>query len=314
MTASLPLESGKSLGQTFMARYDGLQGIAINLRPDTPGKGTLTLTLSDSPLDGRIISQTSLLLEKIDRRGYYRFNFPAMENSSRQDYYLLVDMQGDGATRAAVGPGKSYLYGSAYRNGEPEDSQLAFRLVYEPRQLVVGLAGEALSWLGLLAAGFFLYILPGWGLLRLLYPAWSDRRWPEKVGLAAGISLAIYPLLYLWTDLAGLHLGSLYAWLPPLAAAAYLGWVNLLKPGSYGTTRAALKQSLTDFDPADLAYVLLALLLFATRFWAVRLLDAPMWGDSYHHALVVQLLGDNGGVRSDSERRRKDASLDLRRP
>ena len=296
MTFTLPLESGKSLGQTFMARYDGLQGIAIYLRPELPVDGRLTLTLSDSPLGGRTISQTSLPLEKIDRKGYQRFNFPAVEKSSRQDYYLSLDVQGDGLTRASVGPGESYLYGAAYRNGAPEDAQLAFRLVYEPRRLVMGLAGEAVSWLGLLAAGFFLYILPGWGLLRLLYPAWSDRRWPEKIGLAAGLSLAIYPLLYLWTDRVSIHLGSLYAWLPPLAAAAYLGWVNLLKPGSYKTTRAALKQSLTDFDPSDLAYVLLALILFAARFWAVRLLDVPMWGDSYHHALVVQLLGDHGGL------------------
>ncbi len=36
--------------------------------------------------------------------------------------------------------------------------------------------------------------------------------------------------------------------------------------------------------------------LFLIRFYAIRSLPLPMWGDSVHHTLIVQLLLDNGGL------------------
>ena len=85
-----------------------------------------------------------------------------------------------------------------------------------------GLAGEGLAWLGIMAVAFFLFILPGWALLRVL---WSDPlSGGERWGLAGGLSLALYPLLLLWTDLLSIHPGPALAWVPPLAALAILAW------------------------------------------------------------------------------------------
>jgi hypothetical protein len=37
-------------------------------------------------------------------------------------------------------------------------------------------------------------------------------------------------------------------------------------------------------------------LIFFTRFWVIRSLDVPMWGDSYQHTMIAQLLVDHGGL------------------
>jgi hypothetical protein len=46
----------------------------------------------------------------------------------------------------------------------------------------------------------------------------------------------------------------------------------------------------------DLALLLVLALVFGVRLLAVRGLDAPLWGDSYQHSMIAQLLVDNGGL------------------
>ncbi len=294
ITAFLPLEAGKTVGQTFSARYDGLQSIAVYIRPEILGQGEIRLTLTDSPLDGEIIRQASLAAEKITQKGYVRFRFPPLSNSAREDYYLTLDLAGEGSYQVAIAPGDTYTNGSAYKNDLPEDdAQLAFRLIYDQRQAALGLLGEVGFWLGLLAAGFALYILPGWALLNLLYRGWGERGWPEKLALAGGMSLALYPLLYLYTNLLGLQLGALYAWAPASLAAVYLLVRAVL---SYRNRPTGWRGALHPPTAADLAFLALVGLIFASRFWPLRTLAIPMWGDSYHHSLVAQLLVDHGGL------------------
>lgn len=295
LTAFLPLSPGKTVGQTFTARYDGLQSIAVYIKPETPGTGSIQATLFSEPLRREAILESNLPLDKLESKSYYRIKFPLQIDSAGKDYYLRLELNGEGSYQVGIAPADTYTNGSAYRNDQPDDSQLAFRLVYNPRQLAMGLLEEGVGWMKLLAVGAILSILPGWGLLAGLYPSWRRRGWAEKLGLACGASLAIYPLLYLYTDLLGLHLGAAYAWLPPALAAAYLVLRRLRRKTSVPSTNeeeSAVSRSL----PADLTLVVFILLLIYSRFWSVRTLAIPMWGDSYHHTLVTQLLVDHGGL------------------
>ncbi len=295
ITAALPVSPDSSAGQTFLARYDGLQSVALNLDTQEQGTGEISLTLYDSPLGGQVVGTAALPVENIDHAGNYRFNFPPIENSSRQDYYFDLELNGTGSYPVAIAPGYSYSSGSAYQDGHPvEDTQLTFRLVYDQRLAALGLLREAAFWLGLLASGFVLFVLPGWALLAGLYPKWDQLRWPERLGLAAGTSLALYPLIYLYTHLIGLHLGAIYAWLPPLLAGGYL----ILRYFRRVDGKLNLLERLQLPSAADLAYLALVGLLFASRFWSVRTLPIPMWGDSYHHTLIARLLVDHGGLFS----------------
>ncbi len=266
------------------------------------------MQLSTSPLGGESITQADLPLEQIDQKGFYRFNFPPLDRSAGEDFYTSIELSGNGKADAGVAPAENYTGGAAYRNSSPQEAQLAFRLTYDPKRLVFGLAGEVLNWLKLLAAAAFLFLLPGWGLLSLLYDAWGDRRWTEKIGLAAGVSLAVYPLLYLLSDLIGLHLGALYAWVPALIAAVYLTGKTIQRrrksQSKFQNTQvdkpAGFRQRARDYalhyGLVDLAYLALAILVIAARFWSVRAFDLPMWGDSYHHSLITQLLLDHAGL------------------
>jgi hypothetical protein len=130
----------------------------------------------------------------------------------------------------------------------------------------------------------------------------------EKLGLSTGVSLVIYPILLLWTGLVGLRLGLLYAWLPPIVGIGILLWSIRSRifrrrppaeaePHSNTETKAS-RLSLRRFTPSlhTIVLALVVVLLIFTRFWAIRTLDAPMWGDSYQHTVIAQLIADHNGL------------------
>ena len=329
-----PLEAGGTAGQTFQAHYGGLSGLAVYLKAPQPGPGSLVLHLRSSPGAAQDLHTAELPLERLQEPGFARFTFPALPDSTGKDYYASLELRGEGRVQYGTAPGDSYLHGALYRDGSAQEAQLAFRLVYEPGPLLLGLLGEGLRWLGYLLAGAFLFVLPGWALLDGLLPGWGGLRWGERAGLAAGASLAVYPLLLLWTGLIGLHLGPLYAWLPPLAGAAWLAGRALLAGRAWRSRRGkAASPAAEPFESepappaggaqpaappgsnhsyaqdrpgrvwgerwAGLALALLLALLFALRFWNVRGLDLPLFGDSYQHSLMAQLILDRGGLFQD---------------
>ncbi len=140
-----------------------------------------------------------------------------------------------------------------------------------------------------------LYILPGWALLTLLWPGSAALLWAEKAGLAAGLSLALSPLLLLWSDVIGLHLGALYAWLPPVVALLALLWhYRTWRPAHLGAVLRGWARS--EMLWPDMALLVVLVLLFGVRLLVIGGLAVPLWGDSYHHTMIAQLLVDHGGL------------------
>jgi hypothetical protein len=148
-------------------------------------------------------------------------------------------------------------------------------------------------------------------LLSLLMPDWRAQLWTVRLALATGAGLAIYPLLFLWTDLVHLHLGPLYAWLPGLAGLGIIAgqaWMAVRRnPVRIQDQASSLSspsrpisffpyRKLSGIPIADLALFVVLALIFSTRFWVIHALDAPMWGDSYHDTMIAQLLADHGGL------------------
>jgi hypothetical protein len=163
--------------------------------------------------------------------------------------------------------------------------------------MALELGRAVLEGVGLLAVAVLLYLVPGYALLAYLSftPCRWGEVWPARMALAVGLSLALYPLLFLWTDLVGLHLGPLYAWGPVLLGLAALAWrYRRWRPRQGWEALRAWARS--DALWPDLALVVILALVFGVRLLVVRTLDAPMWGDSYQHAVIAQLLVDNGGL------------------
>jgi hypothetical protein len=308
-STNIILQDGQTVGQTLLARDRGLQGIEIYLGQETPGSGEIQLHLRSDPQSSADLAVSALAVQSITAPGWVRFTFPPQNDSRQKDYYLHLKIKGHGSVRVETAPGDTYLEGALYQNKSPLDAQMTFRLVYNPGQLFLGLLAQVGSWLGILGIAIFLFILPGWALLALLWPDWDALAWGERLGLAGGLSLALYPLLFLWTDMIGLRLGPLYAWLPALAGLSVILWLYSAgrKSKVEGSALSLSKDHRSEFvsrilHPVlhitfhDITLLLILALIFLTRFWVIRSLDVPMWGDSYQHTMIAQLLVDNGGL------------------
>jgi hypothetical protein len=289
---TLLLENKGSVGQTFVAHYDGLQGVEIYLEPHEPGGGTITLQLNTGPMESQELAAGSISLDSISSPGFHQITFTPQKHSTQEYYYLVLEIHGSGSVKVGTAPGNTYINGALYRDHEPRDSQLSFNLMYQPAMLGLGLVKEGLTWIGYLLVAGFLFIIPGWALLSYLYPRWGEKDWASKVALSAGVSLALYPLLLLWTDVVGLHLGAIYAWAPPLLGIIAIFWRN----------RTALNLDMfrvfkkPRLHWPDVTLILILGMIFAVRFWVIRTLEAPMGGDSVHHSMITHLLVDNKGL------------------
>jgi len=286
----IEISPSQTVGQTFTARYDGLEGIEVFLKPGLSGQGNLTLHLKNNPDEENDIASIQIPISTFSKSRLYQLSFFPQNHSVNQDYYLLLEVDGNSSISIRTAPGETYQNGSLYGNNEPLDSQLSFNLLYNPNVVVWGLFYEILEWIKYLLIGGFLFIIPGWALFSLLCSQWSNKGWIEKIGLAAGLSLAIYPIIILWTNLFGLRPGAFYAWLPPLLGALVIIWQNrtwFINPKF---------PEFPNLSIVDVTFILISGLIFAIRFWAIRNLPAPMWGDAFQHTVISQLIVDNNGL------------------
>lgn len=141
-----------------------------------------------------------------------------------------------------------------------------------------------------------LFLLPGLALLRLLWLDWTLTK-PERVGLAVGISVALPPLLLGLARLVGLPWNRWTTIGYGVASLLTLVWP---RAGQSWHTRARTRPS-----PAISWHSLILIGLFGIglfiRLYIVRDLPVGLWGDSYHHTMITQLLVDNSGLFSSWE-------------
>ncbi|MCS6908447.1 MAG: hypothetical protein RML93_11280, partial [Anaerolineales bacterium] len=64
----------------------------------------------------------------------------------------------------------------------------------------------------------------------------------------------------------------------------------------YEYFRVELEHALHRQSAVSVGLLIVFAALWFVRFWAIRSLPLPMWGDSVHHTLIVQLLIENGGL------------------
>ena len=288
------LEAGSNLGQTFVSRYDGLEGISVYLVPHSPDNRDITLRLFQNPQDTISLRSSSLNLEDIYDPGFYKFNFPTIKNSAHESYFFLLELDGSGLMKVGAADGTRYLNGALYTNHEPQDAQLTFQLAHHLIYTIIGLLKEILGWLVIIVGSIFLFMIPGWGLLGIFWRNWNSFHWGEKLGLSAGMSLAIYPLLFLWTSLAGINLGPLFPW--------FIGGIGLILiilgnrekflslPGVIRKPDFWFSHWTSGIQIYDLILVLVIVMVFTSRIWLIRSLYAPVGSDPLHHTMITQLL------------------------
>lgn len=166
----LTLQSGQTTGQTFVAHYDGLSGVGLFIIPGPNSTGTLHLELYQSVGAPQSLRQVEIPLTSSRSDRMTVFYFPPISNSNQNDFYFSLSLEGNGSIQVGAANAGAYLDGAQYLDGQPQDAQLNFQLVYGRRMLLAGFIEEGLRWFIWTLAGVFLFILPGWALLDLLYP------------------------------------------------------------------------------------------------------------------------------------------------
>lgn len=325
------LQPGKQIGQTLVANFNGLSGVQVYLIPSGNAQGRLILHLREDAKAKENLATAYLPVQAVTTSGFYRFTFPVQRDSRQQYYYFGLEFEGEGAVQIGRASGNVYLDGAAYRADKADDdAQLTFLLEYDSTSLVLGILNEWLTWGGYLLLAGFLFVLPGWVVLRGRMtnvrpteespitdtashkdatPTTRHDFW-SLLALAAGIGFAIYPLFLLWTDSFALHLGRWYAFLPGIVS---LGWFVLqlraLRGGlwrkkivastserSYRPRRFGVLLGKAGRSSANWLMLLILALIVFSRFWGIRTLEGAMWGDGMQHTMITQLLLDNAGL------------------
>lgn len=140
-----------------------------------------------------------------------------------------------------------------------------------------------------------MFTVPGAALLRWLWPDPLEaiEFWPLSIGL----SCATLPLVLLLGSLIGLQLNSVSAWLFLVICAVLACWP---RKGQIWSARIDPRNWP---KPANDFWLLLGIFIVAliVRLFVIRDLPVGLWGDSYQHTMIAQLLYENGGIFSSWE-------------
>lgn len=147
---------------------------------------------------------------------------------------------------------------------------------------------DVFTYLLALFALIALHLLPGLAVLKWLWRG-NALSWSEQAALALGVGVALPPLLLELAHLIDMAWSSRATIIYLIVSLAALA-VWLLR-----TPRTRRREFL-------MWHACLLLLLFAAalavRLYVVRDLPVGLWGDSYQHTMIAQLLVDNGGLFS----------------
>ena len=92
--------AGESIGQTFIARYDGLSAVEVHIATlglaANPGRGTLVMHLRAGPSSSVDLATVTIPpSQTLDPDPWYTFSFSPIEHS-RDRSYFWVDSSGPG--------------------------------------------------------------------------------------------------------------------------------------------------------------------------------------------------------------------------
>lgn len=291
----LELRDGLTYGQSFYAKHNGLQAVSLYLTPGMAGDGEIQLLLRHKLSDTENLDKISIKRSQIVSAGYYTFEFLEPSESYLKGFFALIDYEGDGSVILGSADSNSYEDGAAYLNGDSFPRQLSFNLSYSPKPMLLSLVKLFFTkWLPCILFSILLFILPGYAILDALNVHFEEKSFVEKIVFSIGLSLSITPIFFLWTNLVGVKLGVFYAIIPLSFSVGYLIYKAIKSKAVFKNSMA--KELLQKIEIPDLILLFLILVLIFIRFWIIRPLPLPLWGDSYQHTLITQLLFENNGL------------------
>ena len=299
-TATPIIVGSTTVGQTFVSRRKGLSAVEVLLvvygETGAPG-GQLVFHLRSAPGDATDLVTIARDTGSLTHNQPLRFTFDPLPDSEGRSYYFFLESSSDTRVGVWYNSVDAYGEGTLFLNGEPQPGDLQFKTYYAydlgqmTRDAVQGLARHGSLVLPIVA----LVLIPGTVAWLWLWPMADELPGPaEQVALSAGLSLALWPLLLLYTTLLGVRMtGLLLAGLLALGVVVILWrlWRLKWQPLNAWRVRNAW--------PALGLFALLLGITLVVRFLQVRELVVPAWVDGLHHTMMAGLVVRAGGVPAD---------------
>jgi hypothetical protein len=300
------IDSEHSVGQSFISHRPRLVNVQLYLRKaSTQAKDTdlLTAALYHSPDDDLPLVTVPVTYSLITRSFPVTIEFPAQPDPPNQKYYILLSTKG-GALVIYGRAEDANPDGSLFINGQVQSADAAMRTAYNYNaRAMLGDLLASLPDLWLALPLLLLLWAPGQLLLELVaairFRQSKDERfltawdWSERQMLAIGLSLAVIPVLMLWTSTLGLHWSRAAGWVGAVMVIACLAALIFRR----------LRRGERLFGPDRIDFTLLSLfaLALAVRLAMVRDLAAPAWVDSVHHTIIARLVVEQGAFPQSYE-------------
>jgi len=290
--------NGDSVGQTFVAKQSGLEAIRVRMYASDTAQ-TVTFSLREDPDSSVALRQSTITIPASSDDRWVLFPFELLPNSRTHYYYMLITATQQSTPLAIYyAPPETYQDGLLYVDGKPFAGQLTFNLVYSRQAMLLDLLKGIVVSIPNGIMVLLAFFVPGWALVALLQrQSHISLYWVEGIAVSAGVSLALYPMLFLFTDVVGIHLGVFYLWGTILTALAVLSWHYRVWTLRHQTVIASVDLwAKSENSWADVTVVIISVIALAGRLLMVRGLDLPLLGDSVHHTTLTQLIMDNGGL------------------
>jgi hypothetical protein len=278
---------GQTAGQTFVSRRPRLNQVQLWLRqvkPPLRPDAEVFVELYASPESPQPLARLPIRYSTITRSLLVTIALPPQSAAPGQSYYLVLKT-GDGSVAILGRAEDAYPHGELRVNDRPVEADAAFRLGYNyDLYAAIDDITRALSGLWLVIPLLLLLWVPG----RLLITLVEDRLhldWGERSALAVGLSMAIVPLVMLWTTTLQLNWTRAGVILVYTMAALCLAW---------RTWRKRSRPYHLSLHSTDLALAAILIFSLAIRLAMVRDLAAPAWVDPVHHATIMRQIVQEG--------------------
>lgn len=297
------LAPGKSIAQSFVSRRSGYNGMQLWLRqageppaPDAVITAELYRTGGEAGaasyglLEGAgPVEVTQIRFAALAKSFPVTVRFPTRPDSPGQAYTMVLTVT-EGEVNAFGRLEEAYPNGQLYVQDVPQNADLAFRAAYDYNLVEAAadlqrLAGDAWLALPLLLVMW----VPGRLILTWFFRT-RELDWGMRTALSIAVSLALIPVLMLWTGALGLRwtqAGVILALSATAAALAILLWKD--------HSRSVFRPP----DGLDLALMAVFIATLAVRLVMARDLAAPPWVDPVHHAVITRSIVDAGQFPDD---------------
>jgi hypothetical protein len=305
-----PIWGSHIASQTFTGRPLPLVGLDLQLATyDRVNQGTVTLVVfpTNGPLAVRsgaamVERVVTIPASELQDNAVYRFRFASSNLAEAVPSWTFSVSSSaerpDDAIAVWASASDVIAGGSASYDGQPRDANLVFTPVYaEPLPRAAGVdIGRALVDFPKPLIPLALVFLPG----LLLAQFFVDR---ERHGFglqlmaAPAFGLAAAPLLLLYTTVLGFHLSFVAVWAMLVACAVGILVFEVVHRRRAPRARDS-EEAARGRDWSVVIAVAAALAGLLMRGVALQDGPVPPGADTYHHALIAQLIADNGQIPS----------------